>query len=180
MIGETKFHATARFENSKATLKVTAVVAYGNRVVSVSEDLDIDTIDARLATIRAQRKRVPKEIAELQAALDKGKLQDEELTQTQVGLGGLVKTLTRLEAEESHQENLKEVFTKVSPKLETIFASVIKAVTGDLTQKAYAEAARAVTAAYDNGEKLDGEPTIVRLNQKGEAITVPMETKEKE
>jgi hypothetical protein len=57
---------------------------------------------------------------------------------------------------------------------------VIKAVTGDLTQKAYAEAARAVTAAYDNGEKLDGEPTIVRLNQKGEAITVPMETKEKE
>jgi hypothetical protein len=47
MIGEATFHATARFENGQATVKVTAVTAYGDRSAStVREVEDPKTIGA--------------------------------------------------------------------------------------------------------------------------------------
>jgi hypothetical protein len=90
--------------------------------------------------------------AALQTALDKGKLEDEELTQAQIGLDSLQKTLVSLEAEQNYQENLKEVLTKASSKLEPIFTGVIKSLRDTLQQKAFTEAARAAV----------GEPAITR------------------
>lgn len=40
MIGEAKFHATARFEDGKASVKVTAVTPYGDRSTSTVREID--------------------------------------------------------------------------------------------------------------------------------------------
>jgi hypothetical protein len=157
MIGQPEFQMTARFEGDQLSLRVTAVTRYGDRSVSVDEQLSKEAIDAQLAKIRAQRERVPKDVAALKTALDKGKLEGEELTQAQIGLDSLQKTLVSLEAEQNYQEHLKEVLTKASSKLEPIFTGVIKSLRDTLQQKAFTEAARAAVVAGDNKESIYAE-----------------------
>lgn len=40
MIGETTYQVTARLQDGKASMRVTAVTPYGNRTVSVAKDID--------------------------------------------------------------------------------------------------------------------------------------------
>jgi hypothetical protein len=105
MIGETKIHATARFEDGEASIKVTGVTPYGNRSVSTT----VEVTDK-------------KAIAGVEAAL-KG---------------------------------------------------AIESVGEDLRRKAFGDAARAVTAAFDNEEALEGPRTIVRRDKDGSEKLVKM------
>jgi hypothetical protein len=51
MIGETKFHATARFENGKVTLSIVAVTPYGDRSVSTTKDVTDKKVLAALGDV---------------------------------------------------------------------------------------------------------------------------------
>lgn len=153
MIGESQFHATARFENGAVAIKVTAVTPYGNRKVSVSEDLSAPTIDGNLERIRAQLARTPDEIAKIQKTLTK-KLSDEEREEAERTLENLEKNLIRLPKEEAHQQKLKQLLAAAEPKLTALFQSVMGAIGDDLQKRAFKEAARAVTVALENEEAI--------------------------
>lgn len=51
MIGEATIHATARFENGEARIRVTAIRPYGDRTVSTTVDVEDDALNAKISKV---------------------------------------------------------------------------------------------------------------------------------
>lgn len=163
MIGETTFQATARLDaEGKVGVKVTAITPYGNRSVSVSEDLSAAAIESNLANIKAHKDRIPGEIQEVTEQLQSSKLSIEDQATAQKNLNRLQQNLVRLDSEEAYFHTLENALDEHGTKIGAILAAVVKDLREGMESKAVREASRAITTALDKNEDLKGERTIVR------------------